>query len=100
MQLERVRLDYALGALDGDEDRRDVDATMFGGERTEPPSGLRELPLAAGAVPATGVVPGHGDMDEALEEVLLGRVGHPPGILERLVRLEVLPALDQIETLM
>jgi hypothetical protein len=67
-------------------------------ERAEPARGLRELPLATGSVAATGVVPGDGHVDEALEEILLGRVGDAPRVLEGLVRLEVLTLLDQIET--
>jgi hypothetical protein len=59
---------------------------------------LRELPLAAGAVPPTCVVPGDRDVHEALEEVLFCRLGLPPSFLELLVRLEVLSAPDQIET--
>jgi hypothetical protein len=37
-------------------------------------------------------------MDETLEEVFLVRLSRPPGLLELLVRLEVLAATDQIET--
>jgi hypothetical protein len=59
-------------------------------ERAEAPRRLLELPLAAGSVAAAGLVPGDHDVHEPLEEVLLGRVGGPPGILECLVRLEVL----------
>jgi hypothetical protein len=35
-------------------------------------------------------VPGDDHVDEPLEEVLLGRVGRAPRVLERLVRFEVL----------
>ena len=63
---------------------------MAGRERAEPPGCLLELPLAAGTVVAPGLVPGDDDVDETLEEVLFGRVRRAPGILERLVRLEVL----------
>jgi hypothetical protein len=59
---------------------------------------LRKLPLAAGPVPAARVVPGDRDVDETLEEVLLRRLCRAPRLLELLVRLEVLPAPDQIET--
>jgi hypothetical protein len=71
---------------------------MERGERCQPAPCLRELPLAPGAVPAARVVPGDRDVDETLEKVLLSRVGGPPGLLELLVRLEVLTAPDQIET--
>ena len=56
----------------------------------ETAGGLLELALAAGTVAAPGLVPGDDDVDEPLEEVLLGRVGGAPRILERLVRFEVL----------
>jgi hypothetical protein len=36
-------------------------------------------------------------VDEPLEEVLLGRLGRAPRVLERLVCLEVLAAASQIE---
>lgn len=71
---------------------------MYWRERPEPPRRLRELSLAARSVPSPGVVPGNGHVDETLEEVLLGRVGHPPGVLEGFVRFEVLATPDQIET--
>ncbi len=71
---------------------------MQRGERRQPASRLRKLPLAPGPVASAGVVPGNRDVDEALEEVLLGGVGRPPRLLELLVRLEVLAAPDQIET--
>jgi hypothetical protein len=66
-------------------------------ERRESPRRLLELPLAADAVAAAGLVPGYRDVDEALEEVLLGRFGGPPGQLEVLVRGEELAAPDQVE---
>ena len=63
----------------------------------EPSRRLLELPLAADAVPAPGLVPGDRDVDETLEEVaLLGR-RCPPGVLERLVRGEELAAPNQLE---
>ncbi len=63
---------------------------MAGREGAEPPGCLLELALAAGTVVAPGLVPGDDDVDETLEEVLLGRVCCAPRVLERLVRLEVL----------
>jgi hypothetical protein len=59
---------------------------------------LCELPLAPGTIPAARVVPGDRDVDETLEEVLLRRLCRPPGHLELLVRVEVLTASNQIET--
>jgi hypothetical protein len=66
-------------------------------ERTEAPRRLLELALAARVVAAAGLVPRDDDVDEALEEVLLGRVGGPPRVLERFVRLEVLAASRELE---
>ena len=66
-------------------------------ERAEAPRRLLELPLAARAVAATGLVPRNDDVDEALEEVLLGRIGSAPRILERLVRFEVLTGACEVQ---
>jgi hypothetical protein len=65
--------------------------------RAEPPLRLLELPLAADAVPAAGLVPGDRDVDEALEEVALRVGGRAPRVLERLVRGEEVAAPDQLE---
>ncbi len=70
---------------------------MLGNEGREAALRLRELALAAGAIPTAGLVPGDGHVDEALEEVLLRGLGRAPGVLERLVRLEVLPRSHLIE---
>lgn len=83
--------------LDLAQDRRDVDRAVRGCEGAEAARGLLELALAAGAVPSAGLVPGNRDVDEPLEEVLLGRVGRPPRVLERFVRLEVLAPAREIE---
>jgi hypothetical protein len=71
---------------------------MFRSERPEPASRLLELPLEPGPVPASGLVPGYDDMDEPLEEVLLLGLGSAPGVLERLVRGEVLASPSEVET--
>ena len=70
---------------------------MRGCERTEAPGGLLKLALVADPVPAPCLVPGDGDVDEALEEVALGRGSRPPGLLESLVRGEVLALGEQHE---
>jgi hypothetical protein len=71
---------------------------VLGGIRREPAEGLLELPLA-GDRPARRlrVMVGDGDVDEALEEVALGRPGHPPGVLEGLVRGEPLARRELLE---
>lgn len=66
-------------------------------ELREPPHRLRELALAAHTVPTLGLVPGHRNVDEPLKEVLLGRIGRAPNVLEHLVRGEVLARADQLE---
>ena len=66
-------------------------------ERAEAPGGLLELPLAADRVATSGLIPGDDDVDEPLEEVLLGRVSGSPGVLERLVRGEVLAGAGEVE---
>ena len=97
-ELERPGRDRPGGVLDLGEHQRDVDAAMLGCERGQPPSGLLELPLTAGPIPAPGLVPGHRDVDETLEEVALAVRRGAPGILERLVRLEERAGADQVET--
>jgi hypothetical protein len=67
-------------------------------ERREPPRRLPELPLAADAVAAAGLVPRDCDVDEALEEVLLGGLGRAPGELELFVRGEELAGANQVQT--
>jgi len=63
----------------------------------EPAGGLLQLPLAADAVAAARLVPGDGDVDEALEEVALLRLGRAPGVLELLVGGEELAPADQFQ---
>ena len=93
----RSVLDHGLRRHDLLQERRNVDAAVLGRVWPESPRGLLELPLAPNTVPAPGLVPGDRDVDETLEEVaLLGR-RRPPGVLERLVRGEELPAPNQLE---
>jgi hypothetical protein len=75
-----------------------VEASVDGGKRRQPTLGFLELSLEPDAVPAPCLVPRDRHVDEALEEVLLGGLGRSPGVLERLVRREVLAPLDQLET--
>jgi hypothetical protein len=65
--------------------------------RPQPARGLRELPLAADAVAAAGLVPRDRDVNEPLKEVALLGLGGAPGVLELLVGREVLAPADQIE---
>ena len=55
------------------------------------------MALAADAIAAAGLVPGHCHVHEALVEVALLRLGSTPCVLELLVRREVLTAADQVE---
>ncbi len=70
---------------------------MLRRERPEAARSLRELALAARVVPTPGVVPGDGNVYETLKEVFLGGLSRTPGVLERLMRLEVLAAPDPLE---
>jgi hypothetical protein len=79
------------------QERGDVDAAVLGRERAEAARRLLELPLAAGLVAATCLVPRDDDVHEALEEVLLSGIRRAPGILERLVRREVFAGAGELE---
>src|SRR5215210_2836612 len=70
---------------------------MDRGEWRQAPLGLRELPFAANTVAAAGLVPGNGDVDETLEEVLLGRISRAPGVLKRFVCLEIRAVTHELE---
>ena len=73
---------------------------MLGRVGAEAASGLLQLPLAADAVAAAGLVPRDGEVDKTLEEVaLLGRCC-APGVLQLLVSGEVLAAADEVEPLL
>jgi CheY-like chemotaxis protein len=58
-------------------------------ERGQAALRLLQLPFTAHEVAATTLIPGDHYMHEPLEEVSLLRLGPTPGLLERLVRLEV-----------
>ena len=74
-----------------------VHAEVLRRVRPESPGRLLELALAADAVPAAGLVPRHGHVHQPLVEVALAGLGGAPGVLELLVRREVLAAADQVE---
>ncbi len=64
----------------------------------EAPRCLCELALAGNGATGHGcVMPRDGDVDEALKEVPLGRIGCAPSLLECLVRSEELTGGDQLE---
>jgi hypothetical protein len=65
----------------------------------EPPTGFRELSLAADPSAAAVLVPRHDDVHQALEEVPLGVVGRAPSRLERLVCVEVPARPRELQTL-
>ena len=70
---------------------------MLGRVRRQAPSCFLELPLAADAPSSTGLVPRDCYVDEALEEIALGRLGGPPGVLQFLMSVEVSASSDQLE---
>lgn len=70
---------------------------MRGRIRRQAPARLLELPLAAHTVTAAGLVPRDRDVNEPLQEVSLRRLGGSPGVLELLVRGEILAAADQLQ---
>jgi len=73
---------------------------MARGIGREPSGCLLELAFAADPPSATRLVPRYSNVDEALEEVALGRLGSPPGVLQLLVSLEVPPGADQLESVL
>jgi hypothetical protein len=70
---------------------------MLRDERGQTALRLRQLTLASRSIAAARLIPGDGDVDEPLEEVLLRGLGCAPGVLERLVRLEVPAASYLVE---
>ena len=78
------------------EQRFELDAAMTGGERLQPAQCLRELPFGADPASASGLVPRHCDVHEALEEVALFGGGRAPRRLELLVRGEILAGPDEL----
>lgn len=84
--------------LDLGEEIRDVEAAVSGRVGGEPPGRLLQLPFAADAVAAAGLVPRDRDVDEPLEEIALVRPSGAPEVFEHLVRGEVLAAADEVES--
>jgi hypothetical protein len=96
-QVERPSLNQFSRLADSRENEIEIELTVGRSKRAEPPLGLSELPFAADAVPAPRLVPRDGDMDEALEEILLLGRRSSPRILERFVRREELSSADEVD---
>jgi hypothetical protein len=77
--------------------RRKLDAAVPGREGFQAPDGLGELSFGTDPASASCLVPRDRDVDEPLEEVALLCRRRAPGILELLVRGEVLARADQLE---
>jgi hypothetical protein len=77
----------------------ELDAAMTRRVRSEATQRFSELALGSDSPSPSRLVPRDGDMDESLEEVSLVRRRRAPGILELLVRCEVLAGPDQLEAL-
>ena len=70
---------------------------MRGRVGRQPADRLLELALATNSVAPTGLVPGDGDVHEALEEVALGRLGGTPRVFQLLVSGEELAGPNQFQ---
>jgi hypothetical protein len=77
--------------------RHEVDSPVGRRIRRQPATRFLQLALATDLVPAAGLVPGDGDVYEALEEVTFAGLGRAPGILQLFVGGEVLAVADQRE---
>ena len=89
--------DECLRSGDRVQHRVDIDTPVMRRVRTEPARRFFELAFAAGTLPAPGLVPGDGNVDEPLQEVSLLRRRLAPLVLELLVRGEELAGGDQLE---
>ena len=88
-----------MGGSHLSEDVVDVEPPLERPVRRQAPHRFRELALARdGAAGHACVIPGDGEVDEALKEISLLGGSRPPGVFEGFVRGEVLPSLDQVET--
>src|SRR5437870_1659490 len=79
------------------EQRLQLQAAMRRCERGQPADSFCQLALGADPPSPAGLVPGDGDVDEALEEVALVRRSCAPGRFELFVRGEVLAGTDQLD---
>jgi hypothetical protein len=74
-----------------------VEAAVRRCVRAESPQSLLELAFAAHPVPTPGLVPRDDDVNEALEEFAVARLGRAPRLLEGLVGLEVASCARELE---
>jgi hypothetical protein len=79
------------------QERGNVDSAVSGREGREAAGSLLQLARTADLVAPPGLVPGDDDVHQPLEEVLLSRLRSAPGVLERLVRGEVLARPGEVE---
>lgn len=100
IELEHASCDARLRLAELREHRGDVDVAMGGRVRTEPSHRLLQLALAAVPVRTPGLVPGHRDVNQSLEEVALAFLRRPPRELELLVCGEELAATDKVNPLL
>ena len=96
-ELQRARFDGFGGGLELHQQGGDVDAPVRGSVGREAPARLLELTFAADSVAAPGLVPGDRDVNEALEEVALGRLGGTPRVFQLLVSGEELAGPNQFQ---
>ena len=75
----------------------DVDSAVGRGEGRESPRRLLELPPRCDGTAAAGLVPGDRDVNEALEEVALSRLGGTPRVFQLLVSGEELAGANQFQ---
>jgi hypothetical protein len=75
----------------------DVDAPMRRRIGPEPPARFLELAFAADSVPTPGLVPGHGNVHQPLEEVPLGLLSGAPGVFQLLMSGEELASSNKFQ---
>ena len=80
------------------EQRFELDAAMRRRVRRQAAYGFRELSLHSDRPAASGLVPRDRDVHEPLQEIAFFERSDAPGVLELLVRREVLAPADQLET--
>jgi hypothetical protein len=96
-ELERALVDRLGSRFELPEQRSDVDSPVGRGIGRQAAPRLLELALAADPVVPPGLVPGDGDVYEALKEIALRRFRCAPCGLQLLVGSEELAAADQLE---